>query len=94
MFNMQNGGMAKKKPAGPKKTGSVQSAGLCIKSKKEKIKYENKIRLGGNMSVPLYSCTCEARFVFVSTPPYTEERFNASIYWKRISTPHILEARL
>ena len=49
------------------------------------------------MSVPLYSCTCEARFVsvptphilearfvFVSTPPYTEERFNASIYWKRV----------
>lgn len=73
MFNMQNGGMAKKSRQ-DKKTGSVQSAGLCIKSKKEKIKYENKIRLGGNMSVPLYSCTCEARFVSVPTTPYTEAR--------------------
>lgn len=45
------------------------------------------------MSVPLYSCTCEARFVSVPTTPYTEERSNASIYWKRVSTPHILEAR-
>lgn len=36
------------------------------------------------MSVPLYSCTCEARFVSVPTPLYIGSafhlRFNASIY--------------
>lgn len=30
------------------------------------------------MSVPLYSCTCEARFVSVQTPHILEARFNAS----------------
>lgn len=60
------------------------------------------------MSVPHRSCTCEARSVSVPTPLYIleaipssfqrlhilEVRFSASMYWKRISTPHILEARL
>lgn len=47
------------------------------------------------MSVPLYSCTCEARFVSVPTTPYTEERSNASIYLKRASAhPYIGSASL
>ena len=36
------------------------------------------------MSVPLYSCTCEARFVSVPTTPYIGSAFQHLIYWKRV----------
>lgn len=41
------------------------------------------------MSVPLYSCTCEARFVSVPTPLYILEAIPSS--FQRL---HILEVRL
>lgn len=48
------------------------------------------------MSVPLYSCTCEARFVSVPAPLYIGSafrlRFNASIYGSAFQPFHVLEA--
>ena len=46
------------------------------------------------MSVPLYSCTREARFVSVSTPHILEAHFNTSIYGRALQPLRILEARL